>query len=218
MSFEGAPQAIVVGVDYPVRDLDASQGVRYRDLTPTPDEAAMTRSGPVFAELGLARPPGGGGGPAFLRFLAEEAVPFIDGTYRTDSRDRTLVGLSLGGLFTLYALTERPALFNRYVAISPSLWWDRRVMIDRLKVLGHSPEVAAARLFVSVGLSEGDNPPYSMVGNVQALEKILRDRGDRGPTWHVQYFPEETHSSSWPGALSRGLRYAFGIWPQKSQD
>lgn len=52
-----------------------------------------------------------GGANAFLRFFAEELIPFIDKHYRTKPF-RLLVGPQAGGAFGLYALTTRPGLFN----------------------------------------------------------------------------------------------------------
>ena len=37
-----------------------------------------------------------------------------------------LVGHSLGGLFALYALAQRPALFTGYVVMEPSAWWNNK--------------------------------------------------------------------------------------------
>lgn len=216
LSIDGNPEAILVGIDYPVSSIDGSQSLRYRDLTPMPDPAAVERNTPGHAALHLPPPEVSGGGPAFLRFVVDEAVPFVDDRYRALPSDRTLLGVSFGGLFTLYALTERPDAFHRYIAISPSLWWGERRMLDRLAALG-GRDRGRSRLFVSVGLSEGTDGIFNMVGNVRALEQSLAVRTPAGLEWYVHYFPEETHASSWPGAISRGLRFVFETWsPEKS--
>jgi enterochelin esterase-like enzyme len=50
----------------------------------------------------------------YLRFLVEELKPFIDRTYRTRSgRDDTVImGSSMGGLISLYALMKHPEVFG----------------------------------------------------------------------------------------------------------
>lgn len=50
----------------------------------------------------------------YIRFLAEELKPFIDRTYRTRPRpeDTTVMGSSMGGLISLYALLKRPDVFG----------------------------------------------------------------------------------------------------------
>ncbi len=67
--------------------------------------------------------PQAGGAPAFRRFLAEEVRPFIEARYRTGKRT-ALMGESLAGLFVTDTLLEQPELFDDYIAVSPSLWWD----------------------------------------------------------------------------------------------
>ena len=51
-------------------------------------------------------------------------MPFIDEEYRTVQTDRGLYGFSMGGLFTVYTMLHHPDLFQRYIAGSPSLWWN----------------------------------------------------------------------------------------------
>ena len=57
---------------------------------------------------------GPGGADRFLRFFAEELIPFIDASYRTKSY-RVLAGPQAGGAFGLHALVTRPELFNAYL-------------------------------------------------------------------------------------------------------
>jgi pimeloyl-ACP methyl ester carboxylesterase len=60
------------------------------------------------------------GAAAFLGFLTEELVPYIDGHYRT-APVRILAGHSLGGLFVTHAFAAKPGAFRGYVAMSPYL-------------------------------------------------------------------------------------------------
>ena len=61
-----------------------------------------------------------GGQAKFLAFLGDELIPFLDKRYRTQPL-RVLVGHSQGGLFALYAMTERPATFGWCVLIDAPL-------------------------------------------------------------------------------------------------
>jgi len=98
------PPLIVVGV----RNID-----RNHDYTPAP---AAGFDPPPEAQ----RP---GGAAAFLSFMSDELVPWIDRSYRTAPL-RVLVGHSLGGLFALYTIGQRPDLFTGYVIMEPSAWWN----------------------------------------------------------------------------------------------
>jgi uncharacterized protein len=72
-----------------------------------------------YADLGAVP----GGSVKFRDFLRSEVMPWIKGRYRTSGRD-ALIGESLAGLFTMETFLREPTLFNDYVAVSPSLWWE----------------------------------------------------------------------------------------------
>jgi len=59
----------------------------------------------------------------FISFLKKEVIPIIDKTYQT-STNKTLIGQSLGGLLASEILYNHTSLFNKYIIVSPSLWWD----------------------------------------------------------------------------------------------
>ncbi|MEQ8425505.1 MAG: alpha/beta hydrolase-fold protein, partial [Cyclobacteriaceae bacterium] len=93
---------------------------RSRDLTPTHvDFDFFTRDSIQYAS---------GGGNKFLDFVEDELIPHIEATYPASSY-RTFVGHSFGGLSVINALISRPHVFNNYVAIDPSLWWDDQAFL-----------------------------------------------------------------------------------------
>jgi uncharacterized protein len=69
-----------------------------------------------------------GGSANFIAFLESELQPFIEAKYRT-AGDKTIIGQSLGGLLTTEVLFKKPRLFNQYIIISPSLWWDEESLL-----------------------------------------------------------------------------------------
>ena len=85
---------------------------RQHELTPAATDQRFTEGFPQA-----------GGATDFRRFLAEEVRPFIEARYRPAPRT-VLMGESLAGLFVTDTLLEQPRLFDDYIAISPSLWWD----------------------------------------------------------------------------------------------
>jgi uncharacterized protein len=64
-----------------------------------------------------------GGSRAFREFVGRELMPEIERRYRCTG-ERAIVGESLAGLFVIETLFEAPGLFDRYIAMSPSLWWN----------------------------------------------------------------------------------------------
>lgn len=65
----------------------------------------------------------------FIAFLEKELQPFITSTYRT-TEVRTIIGQSLGGLLATEILLKNPELFDNYIIVSPSLWWDDEKLLD----------------------------------------------------------------------------------------
>jgi len=110
---EQLPAMLVVGID--------GGDQRMRDLTPTHS---------LYDNMGKLDPdPNGwlqpsGGGDKFLRFMREEVIPFVEKRYRT-APFRIFAGHSVGGLTAVHALTAHPDMFNAYLAVAPSLWWDK---------------------------------------------------------------------------------------------
>jgi len=107
------PDMVVVGIVNTVRE---------RDLTPThvnPDK---------IENAGDAAISGGGGN--FIKFIEKELIPYIDSKYPT-APYRVFSGHSLGGLTVMDAFFNHTALFNAYIAIDPSLWWDGQKWIKQ---------------------------------------------------------------------------------------
>lgn len=74
--------------------------------------------------------PTAGQSERFINFLENELQPFIDSTYRTTAI-KTIIGQSLGGLLATEILFEKPELFDNYIIVSPSLWWDDENLLDK---------------------------------------------------------------------------------------
>ena len=75
----------------------------------------------------------GGRLAAYRQLLVDELKPWIDARYRTraDAAATGIGGSSLGGLAALELGMTRPDVFGRVAALSPSLWWDQRRVLDR---------------------------------------------------------------------------------------
>jgi uncharacterized protein len=70
-----------------------------------------------------------GGSAAFRRFIRDELLPTINARYRT-TQERSIVGESLAGLFAVETLLLDPTLFTHYIALDPSLWWNKGALTD----------------------------------------------------------------------------------------
>lgn len=130
----------------------------------------------------------------FRRFIADEVMPFIDAAYRTDG-DEAVMGESLAGLFVLETFLRQPMLFDRYIAVSPSLWWDKGALADAASGLLAAQPPTGRILWLTVA-DEG--------GEMQAAIDRLRASLDAvtGYTSIYSARPHETHATIYhPAAL-----------------
>lgn len=160
--------------------------LRRRDFTPT-EEAGAGDSG---------------GGNNFLSFFEQELIPYIDKHYRT-SQNRTLMGSSLGGLFTLYALFTRPDLFDNFIATSPATPWDNGVIYSFEKGFSTRSAQHPSRLFIAASELEELYQP------VMKLVDTLRSRDYPGLSWTSHVVTGSGHSGVKPDGNTRGLQFAF---------
>ena len=108
---------VVVGIGYG-RPYGATMDLRAADYTITACKGCDLRS------------PLHGGAALFSRFIEEELKPEIARRLPVNTRRQSLFGHSYGGLFTLYQLLHQPASFQQYFAISPSIWFDSRALLN----------------------------------------------------------------------------------------
>lgn len=112
---------------------------------------------------------GGGGGDKYLKMLVEELKPRVDAELRTlPSREHTvLIGSSLGGLISAYAGTTSTSTFGLLGAMSPSTWWDNKVILSKV-----SATKGASLLPLRVYVDSGDSGTSS---DDMANTKLLAD-------------------------------------------
>jgi predicted alpha/beta superfamily hydrolase len=190
------PEVILVGIAYGV-DLSADFSTwanrRMEELTPS---AAKDQ-------------PKSGEAARFSRFLREEVVPMIEKNYRTDTSDRTLLGASLGGLFTMYVMLQTPAAFHQYIARSPSLAWDNRMLFSVESAYAAKHRELPATLFTSIGTAEIE----TMTTTWREFVKTLTDRQYEGFRLVTTTIPDARHGSAISLALFPGLRSVLSGWP-----
>jgi predicted alpha/beta superfamily hydrolase len=167
---------------------------RTRDLTPT----IPTRGFGGAPWTGPA-----GGADKFFSFIADELLPTVDHNYRTRPY-RVLVGHSLGGLFTVYALMSHSGVFNGYIAISPSLWWDDQALVKTSPPFFAAHRDLRADLYMAIG-DEGQE----MLGGAWKLSAVLEESKLADLRWQFKRSPEEDHGSIAYLSTYEGLKAIF---------
>jgi hypothetical protein len=182
------PPVIIVNIGQsPASD---AMALRAQDFSPTP----------IPQSLGA----GGGGAAAFLDFLEHELIPFIDRTYRTNPADRGLLGHSMGGKFALYALEQRPALFQRIVAASPALFADDPLM-DNAARHALSAESASVRLDLSVGSDD----ELGFTKTTTEFAQLLDELKPKNLDYRFTVYPGENHNSVRLVSFPAGLYWVY---------
>ncbi|MCY1483359.1 Ferri-bacillibactin esterase BesA [compost metagenome] len=140
--------------------------------------------------------PTSGSSEKFLAFIEKELLPYAKKYYRTSTS--TLIGQSLGGLLVTEALLKKPELFNNYIIISPSLWWDDQSLLRQAPALLEKRTAAKIQVYVSVG-SEGKQ----MENDAFQLSEILA-KSKNLQSYFVR-MPEENHLTILHNCLYKAL-------------
>ena len=189
------PPLIVVGI---------ANTDRTRDLTPThSSDKDLT---------GKENLPTSGGGDRFFDFIQTELMPQIEKQYRT-APYRIFAGHSLGGLMAIHILTSRPDMFQAYIAVSPSLWWEKQHTLHQAQDFFAAHEELNKSLFFSLG---GEGP--DMQSGFDELKKTLTAKAPKGFHWGSERFPDETHGSTVLRAHYSALRSIFADWEVPRDD
>jgi uncharacterized protein len=200
------PEIFVVGIGYKIRDMGDWGAWRTRDLTPTNIPSSDTYWADLFSKYaGRQIEVKTGGAAKFLECIEKEAIPFMESNYRVSSTGRGLGGYSYGGLFSLYVLFKRPELFSIYYAGSPSIKYDKGLILKNEQEYATTHNDLNALLFMTAGGAEDS----VMVANVNLLAAQLMSRNYPGLKVKTQVFPDETHISCIPAAWMRAFRVLY---------
>ena len=185
------PEMIIVGIANTNRSLD---------MTPTKvDVDFMSGDSIQYAS---------GGGNKFLDFIEKELVPHVEKTYPATTY-KTFVGHSFGGLSVINALINRKELFNNYVAIDPSLWWDNRAFLNVADTILTKNKFNKRALYVGVANTmesgmdikkvQNDSVPdtYFTIHIKSLLQFVnsLDRKKDNGLLFKWKYYENDDHGS-----------------------
>ena len=145
----------------------------------------------------------------FISFLEKELQPFIEKKYHANS-SKTIIGQSLGGLLLTEILLKKPELFNKYIVISPSLWWDKASILNQsfvaLKAISKSTDI-----YIAVG-KEGltpTDPLRVMEVDANLLEEKFRMLKNSELRITLDYLPGEDHATILHQALYNAFLVVF---------
>lgn len=163
---------------------------RRRDLTGPTEVAGDKEIAPMV-----------GGSEAFRRFLRDELFPEVDRRYRS-AGPKAIIGESLAGLFIVETLLLQPDLFDTYIAVDPSLWWNDGYLLtiaaDRLS------RIASPKRLWFAGSNAED-----ISKNTQKLATLLRQGHFTNLQRQYAPMPDESHGTIFRAAKEKALKWAL---------
>ncbi|MGB8192331.1 MAG: alpha/beta hydrolase-fold protein [Chitinophagaceae bacterium] len=195
------PQYIVIGI--------GNISSRERDYTPT----HITSS----SYMDAASLKNSGGGKQFISFMEKELIPYVEAKYKV-SQKRILVGHSLGGLAVIDVLLNHTGLFNQYIAIDPSLWWDNSKLLQQAQTtlaknnfkdvtlyLGLSNSLSTRESLAKMKSSNGEK--YGLVRPGLLLTDHLDSNRQNNLRYKWKYYNNHNHASVFTPAVTEALQF-----------
>lgn len=190
--YNNMPECIIVGI--PNTD-------RARDLTPSQSEF-LHNGKPLFKNSGNAE--------NFTQFLTRELRHQIESTYRTNAYN-ILIGHSFGGLFTVNTLIHHTNSFNAYIALDPSLWWDKRKVYHEAEVAWQKEDLRKRFLFIAMAKNE-DKPNDEQLHSTTIdmfCKQVLLSNPSNGLIAGWKYYANEDHGTVILPGIYDALRTLF---------
>ena len=139
----------------------------------------------------------------FRSFLADEVKPWIEARYATDGFD-AVMGESLAGLFVTETFLKAPDMFDVYIAVDPSLWWDNAALGKAARDLLPAGAKVKRTLYMAIA-NEG---PDVRAGQDLFASAIL-SAAQPELTFVLQDMPDERHATIYHRAALNALRLVF---------
>jgi alpha-glucosidase len=147
---------------------------------------------------------GAGEGRQYTDFIVGTLKPMIDATYRTlpDRAHTAIMGSSMGGLASHYAIAQYPQVFGKAGVFSPAYW----TATPSFGFMAQHPLPKDARLYLLMGELEGE----SMVPDVQHMAQVVQASGHPAANTVLKIVPGQKHNEGfWSGELREALLWMF---------
>ena len=200
------PQMILVGI--PNTD-------RIRDLTPSHDSTSPERDS-LFNSSG--------GGEIFTSFIEKELIPYVDSLYPT-APYRVFIGHSFGGLLVVNTLINHTNLFNAYVAIDASIWWDNKKLLKQAKTVLAKQDFEGTSFFLAISNLGKPDLDFSEIMKDTAESNLFREQIDlisysnatkqNKLTFDWRFYKDDDHGSVPLIAEYDALRFIFNFYKPK---
>lgn len=158
-------------------------------------------AGPSNIEYDLKFIPNPGGAENFRNFISNELFPEINKRYRTTNK-KAIIGESLAGLFVIETLILEPNMFDHFIAMDPSLWFNEHYLVKNYEKLTIENNYENTSLWYA-GSSVNDISTFT-----NKLEQKLKD-SKSGLIWKHEDEPKEKHNTIFRATKEKALIWTF---------
>lgn len=144
-----------------------------------------------------------GGASKFRAFIKEELFAAIERRY-TVTQERAIIGESLAGLFVIDTLLHAPEMFETYVAVDPSVWWNRYALNNSAAELLKNIDTGKRRLFVAASNEASSSERF------KEFVSVMDEHPARVALTYAP-MPEETHATLYHPAALKALPALFAV-------
>jgi predicted alpha/beta superfamily hydrolase len=197
-----------VDEDFPHVAADIDAAIRAGEMRPVivagieNTERRRDMTGPTQVESDRKIATHVGGSASFRAFIRDELMPVIRKRFRGNG-ETAIIGESLAGLFIVETFFEEPKLFDTYIALSPSLWWNDQALVRSAgKWLRSRPKLTVTLYLASAGDDDRGDA-------VKALAGVLRADAPKRLTWSYEPRTDLQHSTIYKGASPGVFRKLF---------
>ncbi len=141
----------------------------------------------------------------FISFIEKELQPYIQNKFKTN-HSKTIIGQSLGGLLATEILFKKPTLFNKYIIVSPSLWWDNGSLLNQSVSNFENTDI-----YIGVG-KEGLTPtliPRIMEEDAKQLSEKIKKLKNKNVSVHFDFLPQENHATILHTAVNNAFKMLY---------
>ncbi|MEO6131922.1 MAG: alpha/beta hydrolase-fold protein [Saprospiraceae bacterium] len=167
---------------------------------------------PTSIENDRKKYPTTGHSDKYIQFIESELQPFIQDKYKAND-SKTIIGESLGGLLATEIVFKKPKLFNTYIIISPSLWWDNASLLNMQSAILQKDFPGKTSVYIGVGkegLVTGDFP-HVMEVDANMLADKLKTSENENLNVYFDYLPQENHATVSHQAVFNALRLLYPL-------
>ena len=169
-----------------------------------------------------------GGGEKFMSYVEKELIPYIDATYPTTSY-KTFIGHSLGGLTVMNTFLHNPKLFNSYVSLDASLWWDNQKVVKEAKTILPTQNYKGKTLYMAmanrlekgvdtVSVQKDTSGTTGLIRSNLAFIKELSKNKKNQLRFKYKFYEDDNHPSVRLIGEYDALRFIFEFYKLKIYD